>query len=48
MLAPTNQMSYDVATFYNAALGIVVGAGAATISGALTQHPAYFELWANT
>lgn len=32
LLAPTNQMSYDVATFYNAALGIVVGAGAATLA----------------
>jgi uncharacterized membrane protein YccC len=32
LLAPTNQMSYDVATFYSAALGIVVGAGAATLA----------------
>jgi uncharacterized membrane protein YccC len=32
LLAPTNQMNYDVATFYNTSLGIVVGAGAGTLA----------------
>jgi uncharacterized membrane protein YccC len=32
LLAPTNLMNYDVATFYNTALGIVVGAGAGTLA----------------
>jgi uncharacterized membrane protein YccC len=43
LLAPTNQLSYDVATFYNAALGIVVGAGAATLAFRLVASlsPAY-------
>ena len=43
LLAPTNQLSYDVATFYNAALGIVVGAGAATLAFRLVSSlsPAY-------
>lgn len=43
LLAPTNQMSYDVATFYNAALGIVVGACGATLAFRLIPplSPAY-------
>jgi uncharacterized membrane protein YccC len=32
LLAPTNQMSYDTQQFYNAALAIVIGVGAATFS----------------
>jgi uncharacterized membrane protein YccC len=32
LLAPTNQMNYDVAAFYNTALGIIVGSGAATLA----------------
>jgi len=32
LLAPTNLMNYDVATFYNTSLGIVVGAGAGTLA----------------
>src|SRR5207248_6034437 len=32
LLAPANQMSYNTPQFYNAALGIVAGAGAAAIS----------------
>jgi uncharacterized membrane protein YccC len=32
LLAPTNQMSYDTQQFYNAAIAIVVGVGAATFS----------------
>ncbi len=32
LLAPTNLMNYDVATFYNMSLGIVVGAGAGTLA----------------
>jgi uncharacterized membrane protein YccC len=32
LLAPTNLMNYDVATFYNTSLGIVVGAGTATLA----------------
>lgn len=43
LLAPTNQMNYDVATFYNTSLGIVVGAGAATSAFRLIPplSPAY-------
>jgi uncharacterized membrane protein YccC len=43
LLAPTNQMTYDDATFYNTALGIVVGAGAATLTFRLIPplSPAY-------
>ena len=43
LLAPTNQMNYDVATFYNTALGIVVGAGTATLAFRLIPplSPAY-------
>jgi uncharacterized membrane protein YccC len=32
LLAPTNLMTYDVAAFYNTSLGIVVGAGVATLA----------------
>jgi len=32
MLAPANQMSYDTQQFYNAALALVAGAGAAALS----------------
>jgi uncharacterized membrane protein YccC len=32
LLAPANQMSYDTAQFYNAALAIVLGCGAAALS----------------
>ena len=32
LLAPTNQMSYDTVTFYNSALAIVVGCGAAAFA----------------
>jgi uncharacterized membrane protein YccC len=32
LLAPTNQMSYDTVQFYNAALAIVLGCGAAALS----------------
>ena len=32
LLAPANQMSYDTAQFYNAALAIVAGCGAAALS----------------
>lgn len=32
LLAPTNQMSYDTAQFYNAALAIITGSGAAALS----------------
>jgi uncharacterized membrane protein YccC len=32
LLAPANQMSYDTLQFYNAALGIVTGLGAAAVS----------------
>jgi uncharacterized membrane protein YccC len=32
LLAPANQMSYDTVQFYNAALGIAAGAGAAALS----------------
>jgi uncharacterized membrane protein YccC len=32
LLAPTNQMNYDVATFYNTALGILVGSGTGTLA----------------
>jgi uncharacterized membrane protein YccC len=32
LLAPTNQMSYDTVQFYNSALAIVVGCGAAAIA----------------
>jgi uncharacterized membrane protein YccC len=32
LLAPANQMSYDTAQFYNAALAIVAGSGAAALS----------------
>jgi uncharacterized membrane protein YccC len=43
LLAPTNQMSYDVANFYNTALGIVIGCGAATLAFRLIPplSPAY-------
>jgi uncharacterized membrane protein YccC len=43
LLAPTNQMNYDVAIFYNTALGIVVGSGAATLAFRLIPplSPAY-------
>ena len=43
LLAPTNQMNYDVAAFYNTSLGIVVGAGAATVAFRLIPplSPAY-------
>jgi uncharacterized membrane protein YccC len=43
LLAPTNQMNYDVATFYNTSLGIVVGAGTATLAFRLIPplSPAY-------
>src|SRR5207244_6595739 len=32
LLAPANQMSYDTVQFYNAALAIVTGCGAAALS----------------
>jgi uncharacterized membrane protein YccC len=32
LLAPTNPMSYDTAQFYNTALGIIAGAGAAALA----------------
>ena len=32
LLAPANQMSYDTMQFYNAALAIVAGSGAAALS----------------
>jgi uncharacterized membrane protein YccC len=43
LLAPTNQMSYDVAAFYNTALGILVGSGTATLAFRLIPplSPAY-------
>jgi uncharacterized membrane protein YccC len=43
LLAPANQMNYDVATFYNTSLGIVVGAGAGTVAFRLIPplSPAY-------
>jgi uncharacterized membrane protein YccC len=43
LLAPSNQMNYDVATFYNTSLGIVVGAGGATLAFRLIPplSPAY-------
>ena len=43
LLAPTNQMNYNVATFYNTALSIVVGAGFATLAFRLLPplSPAY-------
>jgi uncharacterized membrane protein YccC len=43
LLAPTNVMSYDVVSFYNASLAILVGAGAATLAFRLIPplSPAY-------
>jgi uncharacterized membrane protein YccC len=43
LLAPTNQMNYDVAAFYNTALGILVGSGTATLAFRLIPplSPAY-------
>jgi uncharacterized membrane protein YccC len=43
LLQPTNQMNYNVANFYNVALGIVVGAGTATLMFRLIPplSPAY-------
>jgi uncharacterized membrane protein YccC len=43
LLAPTNLMHYDVATFYNTSLSIVVGAGAGTLAFRLIPplSPAY-------
>jgi uncharacterized membrane protein YccC len=43
LLAPTNVMNYDTLTFYNAALGIVVGCVAATLAFRLIPplSPAY-------
>jgi uncharacterized membrane protein YccC len=39
LMAPTNQMSYDTAQFYNAALAILAGAGAATLAFRLLPPP---------
>jgi uncharacterized membrane protein YccC len=39
LLGPTNQMTYDTAQFYNAALAILAGVGAATLSFRLLPPP---------
>jgi uncharacterized membrane protein YccC len=39
LMAPTNQMSYDTAQFYNAALSILAGVGAATLAFRLLPPP---------
>jgi uncharacterized membrane protein YccC len=39
LLAPTNQMTYDTAQFYNAALAIVAGCGAAALAFRLLPPP---------
>ena len=43
VLAPVNQMSYDTVAFYNTAMAIVSGAGAAALSFCLIPplSPAY-------
>jgi len=43
LFAPSNQMNYDVTNFYNTSLGIVVGAGMATLAFRLIPplSPAY-------